>query len=243
MLRALAPLSRDAAAVELLDRPGTPQRELAATLADIARLNRLGPTRRLLAHVAPFFARFRAEGRGARLRVVDLGTGGADIPVALVRWARARGHRVIVLALDVQPEVLACATPVARRLEEVQLIAADALRPPLRAGAADLAVCSLTLHHLPEEGVVALLRLMASLARLGFVVSDLRRSRAAYAAAWLATRLISRNRLTRHDGPMSVRRAYTREELARLSRAAGLPDVRWHRAFPFRVIGVYARRD
>ncbi len=235
------PMPREVTRTEYLDHPDVSRAELAETLADIARLNRIGPTQALLADVAPFFDRFARGGDGRPLRVLDLGTGGADIPVALVRWARARGRRVSILALDVQHDVLACAAGEARALPEVRLVAGDALRPPIRRGGVDLALCSLTLHHLPEDAVVALLRLMADVARLGFVVSDLRRSRAAYVAAWLATRLISRNRMTRHDGPLSVRRAYTPEELARLSAAAGLPAVRWRRAAFVRVLGVYAR--
>lgn len=238
MLRAFAPLPREVARVELLDRPGVPRTELAENLADIARLNRLGATRALLAHLAPFFARHRGP---APLRVLDLGTGGGDVPAAVVRWARARGRRVSVLALDLQPEVLACAGAAARDLPEVRLVAGDALQPPVRRDGVDVALCSLTLHHLPEAAVVRLLRLMADVARLGFVVSDLRRSRLAYAAAWLTTRLISKSRLTRHDGPLSVLRAYTREELTRLAGAAGLPGVRWHEPPCFRVIGVYTR--
>jgi ubiquinone/menaquinone biosynthesis C-methylase UbiE len=241
VLRVLDPLPREVARLELLDRPGVPPAELAQTLADIGRLNRLGPTRALLQHVAPFLERFVREGHGRPFRVLDLGTGGADIPAALVDWARARGARVSVLALDVQPAVLACVAPRARASGGIRLVAADALRPPVRPTGVDLALCSLTLHHLPEAAVVALLRLMAEVARLGFVVSDLRRSRLAWLAAWLTTRLISGNRLTRHDGPLSVRRAYTPEELAGLAHAAGLPEIRWHLAPFFRVLGVYAR--
>jgi 2-polyprenyl-3-methyl-5-hydroxy-6-metoxy-1,4-benzoquinol methylase len=242
MLRALAPLSREVGRLELLDRPGAPSAELAESLADIGRLNRLGPTRTLLARVAPFLDRFRREAKPRPFRVLDLGTGGADVPVALVHWARARGARVSVLGMDVQPEVLACVAPTARALPEVRLLAGDALRPPIRAAGVDVVLCSLTLHHLPEDGVVALLRLMADVGRLGFVVSDLRRSRRAWLAAWIATHLISRNRITRHDGPLSVRRAYTPDELATLSAAAGLPGVEWHPAPFFRVVGVYRGR-
>jgi len=238
MLRAPAPWPREVARAELLDQPGTPAAELGESLADIARLNRLGPTRALLDCVAPFFHRRSA---GSVLRILDLGTGSADIPVAVVRWARAHGWQASVVALDLQPAVLACARRAVRGIPEIHLVAGDAVRPPVRPGAVDLALCSLTLHHLPEEGVVALLRLMADVARLGFVVSDLRRSRLAYAAAWLATRAVSRNRLTRHDGPLSVRRAYTRTELVRLSEAAGLGQVSWRDAPWFRVIGVYAK--
>jgi ubiquinone/menaquinone biosynthesis C-methylase UbiE len=222
-----------------MDRPGHPAAELAECLADIATLNRAGPIRALLRHVAPFVRRHHGP---EPFRVLDVGTGAADIPVALARWARARGHRVSILALDIQPEILACARARLAETPEIRLVAGEAVSPPVRPDGIDLALCSLMLHHLSEEGVGALLRSLARLARQGFVVSDLRRSRAAYAAAWLATRAISCNRLTRHDGPLSVRRAYTRSELDRLARASGLVTVRWHTAVPFRVIGVYVRR-
>jgi SAM-dependent methyltransferase len=239
MFRALAPWSREVARTELLDQPGTPAAELAESLADIARLNRLGPTRALLDQLAPFFDRQPAD---EPLRVLDLGTGSADIPIAVVRWAQAHGRRVSVVAVDLQPSVLACARRAVSEMPEIRLVAGDAVCPPVRPGGVDVALCSLTLHHLSEGGVVALFRLMADVARRGFVVSDLRRSRLGYAAAWLATRAISRNRLTRHDGPLSVRRAYTREELVRLSEAAGLGHVSWRDAPWFRVLGVYAKR-
>lgn len=239
MLRALAPWPREVSRLEILDQPGTPLPELAESLADIGRLNRLGPTRALLSAVAPVLQRHREP---RPIRVLDLGTGGADVPVALVRWARARGHRVSVVALDLQPDVLACVAPAARNLPEVRLVAGDAAHLPVRPDGVDVTLCSLTLHHLPDIAVVALLRVMAEVSRLGFVVSDLRRSRSAYVAAWLATHAISRNRLTRHDGPLSVQRAYTRAELVDLSAAAGLPGMRWQKAPFFRLIGVHAKR-
>jgi 2-polyprenyl-3-methyl-5-hydroxy-6-metoxy-1,4-benzoquinol methylase len=123
----------------------------------------------------------------------------------------------------------------------VRIVAGDALRAPIRPGSVDVALCSLMLHHLPEQAVVDLLRRLAGLVRLGFVVSDFRREWLAWAAVWLATRAILGNRMTRHDGPLSVRRAYTPAELARLAARAGLPDIRWDRAPSFRQIGVWVR--
>jgi hypothetical protein len=49
----------------------------------------------------------------------------------------------------------------------------------------------------------------------------LRRSPVAFAAAWVWSRAASRNRLTRHDAPLSVRRAYTPGEVRSLARCAG----------------------
>ena len=237
----LPPLPREVVRQEILDDPTTPASELAACLHDIARLNRLGPIHTLLQLLAPFFARHQASGARRPLRVLDLGTGAADIPVALARWARQRGHRVTVIGVDRSPTVTACARAFAAGYPEVRVVAGEAVEPPVGPGSVDVAFSSLMLHHLPEDAVVRLLSVMGSVARLGFVVSDLRRTRPAWVAAWLITRAVSTNRLTRHDGPLSVRRAYTTRELDRLSARAGLRGVRWQDAIAFRLVGVYER--
>lgn len=232
------PPVRESVRAELLDLPGTDPVELAGCLRDIARLNRLGPIRSLLVHAAHFLERHRGPGP---FRILDLGTGYADIPVALIHWARRRGRRVSVIALDRRPDVVTCARAATRGIPGIRLLLGEVRQLPIRPGSVDLVICSLMLHHLSEAAVIDVLRLMAVTARLGFLVSDLRRSRGAWLAAWVATRAISRNRLTRHDGPLSVRRAYTVTELARFSAAAGLPAVRWRPAPAFRVLGIYER--
>jgi SAM-dependent methyltransferase len=221
-----------------MDRLDASPGELARSLTDIARLNRIGATQAIQHHVAPFFARQRA---GETLRILDVGTGAADIPLALARWAQHHGRRVRIVALEVHPAILRYAARAVDGTPEVQLVAGDALEVPIRPGSVDVALCSLVLHHLPEEAVIALFHRLAELVRLGFVVSDFRRGRLAWAVVWLVTRAVARSRMTRHDGPLSVRRAYTPVELALLATRAGLPDVRWHRAPAFRQIGVWVR--
>jgi SAM-dependent methyltransferase len=234
----LAPLPREVSETELLDHADAPPAEVAESLDDLALLNRLGPIRSIVASLAPLAAR---QPNGRPLRIVDVGAGGGDLALALARWGRRTGRRVRIVALDLHLAVLQCAAGRTRGTPDVGLLAGNALALPLRPGTVDLAVCSLLLHHLPEEGVVNLLAELAGLVRLGFVVSDLRRGRLAWAATWVVTRLISRNRFTRHDGPLSVRRAYTLPELRTLGERAGLADVRWRRAPALRVIGVWAR--
>ena len=212
--------------------------ELARSLTDIARLNRIGATQTILRYIAPFFARLEPD---ETLRILDVGTGAADIPLALARWAQRHGRRVRIVALEVHPAILRYAARAVRSAHEVHLVAGNALEAPIRPGSVDVALCSLVLHHLPQEAVVALFGRLAKLVRLGFVVSDFRRGRLAWAAVWLATHAVSRCRMTRHDGPLSVRRAYTPVELAHLATRAELPDMRWYRAPAFRQVGVWLR--
>ena len=58
------------------------------------------------------------------------------------------------------------------------------------------------------------------------MVNDLERSRLGWIGAWLIGHLLTANRLTRHDAPLSVRRAYRAGEMTEMLRAAGLVPVR-----------------
>jgi hypothetical protein len=69
--------------------------------------------------------------------------------------------------------------------------------------------------------VVRLISEMMRVAGRGYLLMDLRRSWIAYALIYLLTRICTRNRLTRYDGPLSVLRAFTPGELADLARRAG----------------------
>jgi len=228
-MRLWAPLPRAAGVLELLDRPA-PLADLRECLDDVARLNglfggrlvTLAHVRRLLRHVP----------RDRPATVLDLGTGGADIPRALVRWARRAGRPIRVFALDRDAATLEVARRVARPYPEIVLLRADALALPLRPRSVDVVISALTLHHLEPAAARAYLEAMDRTGRVGLVVNDLVRSRPAYAGVWLATRLLARNRMSRHDGPLSVLRAYTPREVRALCASAGLGAVEIHRYAP-----------
>jgi len=206
-------------APELLDGPGQPDALVAENLADIARVNRwLGGS--LLTRLA--LATLLADRPpGAGVALLDVATGSADIPAALRRWLARRWGRATVVATDLSPQIARLAAPG----PGVALAVADGLRLPFADARFDVATCSLALHHFDPAGAVALLREMGRVARVGVVVNDLVRSRPGFLAATALGYVLSANPLTRHDGPLSVRRAYTRAELAELARAAGLRRV------------------
>jgi Zn-dependent protease len=62
---------------------------------------------------------------------------------------------------------------------------------------------------------------------LGILVSDLRRSRTGYLAVSLLARTVWRGHVyARHDGPVSMRAAYTMAEARELAARAGLTGAR-----------------
>lgn len=217
-----APLERDADAVEMMDRPVS-SGELAGALRAITQLNRFfGGGRLTVSHVRRLLARVPAD-RPAT--VLDVGAGAADIPVALVRWARQAGRRIRVLALDRGTATLAYARGFAAAYPEITLLQGDALSLPVHPASVDVVISAMTLHHLQPAEAVRYLAEIDSASRIGWVVNDLVRGRVAHRLVWAATRVFSRSAMARHDGPMSILRSYTPPEVVALCEKAGLFDV------------------
>jgi SAM-dependent methyltransferase len=218
------PRPRHRDAVELLDGARLDGRALAGNLRDLRRANRcLGGLAVLRRHLWRAIAALPAE---APVRVLDVGTGAADVPLALAAWARRQGRQARVVGLDHHTQVVEYAAQQARGESAVRLVRGDARALPFPDAAFDYAVCALTLHHLAPDDAVTALAALARVARRGIVVTDLERGWPAYAATWLWSHACTANPLTRHDGPLSVLRAYTAAELRALAAAAGLPAAR-----------------
>ncbi len=216
-----AALHRAHNAVELLDVPVS-ESDLEESLSDISRLNRyFGGSWVTRCHLV----RLLGKESGRPVTILDVGSGGADIPIRLVGWARRRGRRFRVIAVDRDRQILEVARRRARAYPEIAFVQADGLHLPVRSGGVDAAISSLTLHHLEPDAAPRLLGEMSRISRMGFVVNDLIRSRVAYALVWLATRLFAWNRISRHDGPLSVLRAYTPGEIRSLAARAGIGRI------------------
>lgn len=226
-------MDRLVGAVELLDGPLDDVATLAGNLRDLRRSNALLGGVRLSREALE--ALVGTDGaRGAGIELLDVGTGGADIPVALLADWRRRGRKLAVTATDERPEVLAAARvamPGLDRVEALRLEVADGRALPYEDRAFDVAHASLVLHHLDRADAVRLLAEMGRVSRRGIVVNDLQRAPHALLGAWLVSRLFTRNRYSRYDAPLSVRRAYTVVEMKALLAVAGLRPIATRRHF------------
>ena len=204
--------------------------DLAACLRDLAAVNTVtlarGPT-------VAFMRRAYARGLGRQLSVLDVGCGDGDMLRRLQRWSARSGRRLSLTGVDLNPvtiEAARAATPAALGIEYLQ---GDAFDPAL--GQFDVVLSSLFTHHLPDAEVVRFLVAMEARTRLGWFVNDLHRHAVAYHGFRVLSTLAGWHRFVRHDGPISVARAFRRAEWQALLEQAGLAgvaEVRWH--VPFR---------
>jgi ubiquinone/menaquinone biosynthesis C-methylase UbiE len=218
---------------ELLDIDESPYEEVRESLVDVRRVNKyLSGYRVLLHHIEPFL---RQHSGGRPFTVLDLATGSADQPSAVVGLAREIGVPIRVVAIDINNKMLRLAREETRSYPEIELIQSDIFSLPFKENSFDVVINSLSLHHFSNEGALAILRTAYRVCRDGFIVNDLHRSRVAYASIFFLTRLFTRNRLTRYDAPVSVMNAFTPAEMREMASSAGLQQFEVHRHFPYRI--------
>jgi SAM-dependent methyltransferase len=157
------------------------------------------------------------------VRIVDVGSGGGDLLRRIASWARSRGIAVQLTGIDLNPHAARAAAECTPKELGIAWLTGNALeyrpeKPP------DIIVSSLMAHHLEDEEIVALLRWMETAAQAGWFINDLERSQwSCRMFGWL-DRIAGWHRFVRHDGPVSFRRAFLREDWLRLLALAGIPQ-------------------
>lgn len=224
---------------EILDGPLPDRKSLLSNMRDLEWVNRHAGG---VATVTWALSRLTDGLAERRFRLLDVGTGGGDMPLAIVHWGRQRGLEWTVDGVELRPELVELAREHVRHEPSVRISCGDALALEPREGSYDYVLFSLALHHLdPEEGV-AFLRSAWRVASRALIVNDLRRCWGGWLLARLGAALIFRSREARHDGPLSVLRAYTADEVAALARSAELPDFEVVRRPPFRLCLIARKR-
>ena len=203
---------------EMMDEPHADKLGLRKSLSYIRIFNRLLGYRRL---VVAQLDRFSAGWKPAEtIRILDVGTGSADIPLAVLRWADAKGFDVRIFGLDLHPMICAEAAKAAAESSKLKIVRGDALRLPFDAGAFDYAITSMFLHHLDEDQVVTVLKEMDRISRRGLIASDLLRLSRSYFFVTLTT--LFANKMVRHDARVSIKQAFTKDEILALRDRAGV---------------------
>ncbi|HET7026629.1 MAG TPA: methyltransferase domain-containing protein [Candidatus Limnocylindrales bacterium] len=229
---------------EMLDGPLDDRPALIGNLRDLRRMNRLVGGTSLSRRALDALVRGRAVPAETAISLVDVGTGAADIPAALIADARRRGRRLTVVATDSRAEVLDAAValdPTLATIDGLTFRVSDGRSLPFDDATFDVAHASLVIHHLEPDAAVAFLAELRRVARVGVVVNDLLRSRLTWVGAILLSRAVTRNRLSRNDAPLSARRAYTEREMEGLLAAAGLEPIARFRGFARHRIAIAAK--
>lgn len=214
--------SRRATTTELMETAACSFEDYHACLRDLANVNRLTlayrPTLRFLDDLAD---RDRLPRRRA-VRIVDVGCGYGDMVRRIDRWAVRRGIAAELTGVDNDPRAARAAALATSRGRPIRWITTDWRsfdpEPPV-----DIVVSSLFAHHLDDETLVRFIAWMDRTAAIGWFVNDLQRDPLAWLGFGAWSRLARWHPFVRHDGPVSIARAFRRADWRRYLAAAGIP--------------------
>lgn len=197
---------------EFLDRPDADPRLVEQGYQFMKVVNRMGGGIRV---VRKFLKQELSQsGDADALKVLDIGAGDCDIPLAITHWADQRGYKLRFTCLDHAPKAVELAQGrIARcNCRTIQAIQADVFtyQP---ADKFDYAMGSMTFHHFTDDEIDALLTHLRGFVRKAVLINDLHRCLANYIACFLLALPLDRE--IRHDGLLSIRRGFKPRELAR----------------------------
>lgn len=217
---------------EMLDAGEGTDDDVAKSLSDLRRINRfLGGRKVVLRAISSCLD----GARGESVSLLDVGTGSADIPMAVAARCKSLGLQTFIAAVDISERNLRVSRARLGVSSEVHLVQADSLMLPFRERSFDFVTASLFLHHFRDDDVVRLLADFRRIARRAVIVNDLVRNLVPYYLTRITGPILAASFITRNDAPVSVLRGFTAGEMNDLARRAGLKNREVKRVFPYRL--------
>jgi len=204
-------------------------------MQELEAVNRwLGGKATLISAFNTIYQKYPDTFKNKKTVIGDLGCGGGDLLSDIHHWAKHKKLNVDLIGIDANPSTVKRAIKNSDGLNGIRFKTANVLSDDLNAMRFDVVCLNSFCHHLSDADLVALLQRLYYQTSMAIVINDLRRHWLAYLSIkWLA-QLLNFSYLSKHDGPMSVLRAFQKHELVDLLKAAKLDHYQIRRRWAFR---------
>jgi ubiquinone/menaquinone biosynthesis C-methylase UbiE len=228
--------SRRSTEIEIMDDLEYAGEMMDKTLGELEIINRwLGGNRVTINGISKLL-----EGKTGHnlLKVVDLGCGRGDMLLLIDSWSKKYDVKLQLTGIDANQYVINAARKRLSAFPHIQLQAVNVLSPDFQKEKFDIVIGTLFYHHFTDEQLIAFFSRLKKQAAIGFLINDIHRHSLAYYSIKLLTSLFSRSSMVKYDAPLSVLRAFSREELSNILRSAGIENftIKWKWAFRWQVI-------
>lgn len=140
------------------------------------------------------------------VNILDAGGGASDVLLSLL-------YNYRIFSIDLNKRV---AKYILSNTNQINVVCGNVLNLPFRKNAISISHLSLLLHHFNEEEIKKILSDIAFVSKYGIIINDLRRSVLAFAGIKLLTILFSKSEFVRNDGPVSVKRGFSKNDLTKI---------------------------
>ena len=223
---------------ELLDREDIPASDILQNMRELNTINHLlGGHTITLKGLKKILSLTRAT--ASELHIVEIGSGGGDNLRVMQSFCKKHSIRARFTGIDINSN---CITSAKNKNPHAYIDYIHSnYKDVVFDEKPDIIFASLFCHHFNETSLVQMFQWMYNNSKLGFFINDLQRHPIAYYAISVLTKLFSKSYLVKNDAPLSVRRAFSKQELEALSELAGIPGhhISWQWAFRFLLVATH----
>ena len=176
--------------------------------------------------------------RQREISIADLGCGGGDMLKLVAKWANRKGLNVKMIGYDANPNIIKFAKENCRAFPNIKFEVQDIFSVEFKAKEFDIILCTLFAHHFHEDALTSVFKQFKKQTKLGVVINDLHRHWFAYHSIKILTKFFSKSEMVQYDGPLSVLRSFSRNDLKQIMKKAQINqyELRWMWAFRWQLI-------
>ena len=215
---------------ELLDTDAGTPAEVTDSLADLRSINRYFGG---ISTMTAMLRKVAANTDQKELSFLDVAGASGDVAKASRELLAGDGITLKPILLDRASSHMGAG---------LAAVSGDAFQLPFADSSIDCVGCSLFAHHLEPEEITRFANEALRVARCAVLINDLSRNPMHLAFVYVAMPFV-RSRLTRHDAPVSIRRAYTKEEMRRLLEKSEAKRVEITSHYLFRMAAIAWKRE
>ena len=173
----------------------------------------------------------RRKDRIGNLHLIDLGCGEGSQLRVLADFSRKLKLNWRFTGVDANADCIAFAKERSQSYPEIEYLQQDVFNWEMPD--CDMVLATLFMHHFDDQQIIEMINSSVDKVSYGWIINDLQRSRIAYGLFWLLG-LFIRNKMVRHDGLLSIKKGFKKEELFTLSEKIQMqPEVSWNWAFRY----------
>lgn len=163
--------------------------------------------------------------------LLDIGFGGGDIPLKLSKWAKSDGFQLHITAIETDERALQYTEKFSQNPDSMSFRHNSSSDLIEEGKTFDIVISNHLMHHLSDAELLRLMQEAKQLANRKVVFSDIERSDVGFVLFSGLAEVFFKNSYIAKDGRTSIRRSFTKSELASL-----IPeDWKVKRQFPFRL--------
>jgi 2-polyprenyl-3-methyl-5-hydroxy-6-metoxy-1,4-benzoquinol methylase len=195
--------------VELMDLTSSDQEKFNATLKQFKFINLLLSRSRHL--IKKYIISDMLKNKSTKYTFLDIGSGGCDIAIWLCKQCMKKGIKIRITCIDRDIRAIRYSTEKCKNYKDINVMQLDTFDLD-DLDDFDYIFSNHFLHHLPDDKIGEIIRIVDRKTIKRFLFNDISRSRLAFLGFTIFGSIFLHNSFSYFDGRLSIKKGFTMDE-------------------------------